>query len=110
MINRSAVVVKPKQPYIDWASGLDDSGIVPNPDTEQSVYLIPPFDDDEHAKRILRKLYPVIFESELEAWHLLEAAWPQNRTYALFLKWFEVSFHSMVDDLGSGRILDDDAG
>jgi hypothetical protein len=108
MINRSAVVVRPKQPYIDWALGLDDSGLTPDVETEQTIYLFPSFDDDVQGKRILRKHYQVIFESELEAWHLLEDDWPQKRTYALFLNWFEVSFHSMVEDLGSGSILDED--
>ena len=30
MINRSAVIVRPRQPYIDWAKGLDDSGMDPS--------------------------------------------------------------------------------
>ena len=31
MINRGVVIVRPKQPYLDWATRLDDSGFVPDP-------------------------------------------------------------------------------
>ncbi len=30
MLNRGVVIVRPKQPYLDWAAELDDSGIVPD--------------------------------------------------------------------------------
>ena len=43
MLNRGVVIVRPKQPYLDWAAGLDDSGIVPDPNGEQTVYLIPSY-------------------------------------------------------------------
>jgi hypothetical protein len=40
MLNRGVVIVRPKQPYRDWAAGLGDSGLVPDPNAEQTVYLI----------------------------------------------------------------------
>src|SRR5712691_5885559 len=78
MLNRSVVIVRPKQPYLDWAVGLDDSGIVPNPNDEQAVYLIPSYGDDEEAWEILKRVHPAIFENELYGWHTDEAAWPQG--------------------------------
>ena len=47
MINRAALMVTPAQPFIDWAAGLDDSGILPDPDGEKTIYLIPEFRHDE---------------------------------------------------------------
>jgi len=47
MLNRGVVIVRPKQPYLDWATGLDDSGIVPDPNGEQTIYLIPSYADEE---------------------------------------------------------------
>jgi len=38
MLNRAVVIVRPKQPYLDWALSLDDSGLVPDPGNEQTVY------------------------------------------------------------------------
>ena len=49
MLNRAVLIVRPKQPYIDWATGLDDSGVVPSPEDEQTVYLIPTYEDEDEA-------------------------------------------------------------
>ena len=84
MLNRGVVIVRPKQLYLDWAAGLDDSGLVPDPNDEQTVYLIPSYDDDEEAWEILKEVHPTIFESELYGWHTDEAAWPQGRDLAMF--------------------------
>jgi hypothetical protein len=56
MINRGVVIVRPKQPYLDWAAGLDDSGVVPDPNEEQTVYLLPSYDDEAEAWEILATL------------------------------------------------------
>jgi hypothetical protein len=57
MLNRGVVIVRPKQPYLDWAAGLDDSGVVPNPDDEQTVYLIPSYASEDEAWEILKVNY-----------------------------------------------------
>ena len=46
MLNRSALIVRPRQPYLDWAASLDDSGLVPDVAGEHTVYLAPGFEDD----------------------------------------------------------------
>src|SRR5712691_8078877 len=58
MLNRGVVIVRPKQPYLDWAAGLDDSGIVPDPNDEQTVYLIPSYGDDEEGGRSSKECIP----------------------------------------------------
>ena len=108
MLNRGVVIVRPKQPYLDWAAGLDDSGIVPDPSDEQTVYLIPSYEGDEAAWKILENVYPTIFENELYGWHTDEAAWPRGRDFAMFKDWFEVELHSIVEDLCDFAIVDDD--
>jgi hypothetical protein len=109
MLNRGALIVRPKQPYLDWAASLDDSGLVPNPADEQTVYLVPGFADDEEAERILRKIYAEVFERELFGWHTDETAWPKNRTFAMFKKWFQFELHSIVEDLCGFELADDEA-
>jgi hypothetical protein len=108
MLNRGVVIVRPKQPFLDWAAGLDDSGIVPDPIGEQTVYLIPSYEDDEAAWELLEKVHPGIFENELYGWHTDEAAWPRGRNFAMFKKWFEVELHSVVEDLCDFAIVDED--
>jgi len=108
MLNRGVVIVRPKQPFLDWAAGLDDSGIVPDPHGEQTVYLIPSYEDDEAAWELLERVHPGIFENELHRWHTDEAAWPRDRDFATFKEWFEVELHSVVEDLCDFEIVDED--
>jgi hypothetical protein len=108
MLNRGVVIVRPKQPYLDWAAGLDDSGIVPNPSDEQTVYLIPSYEDEEEAWEILEAVHPAIFENELYGWHTDDAAWPGGRDFAMFKEWFTIELHSVVTDLCDSEIFDED--
>lgn len=109
MLNRYALIVRPKQPYLDWASSLDDSGLAPDPDDEQTVYLVPSFDDGTEAERVLKKVFAEVFERELEAWHTDEDAWPKNRSLVVFKEWFHIEFHSIVEDLCGYELTDDEA-
>lgn len=109
MLNRSAVIVRPKQPYLDWAKGLDGSNLDPSDLSERTVYLLPEYDDDVEGMAMLAKAYGLIFESELESWHLIEEDWPANRTFAMFRQWFEIEMHSMVNDLTGEPLVDDEA-
>ncbi len=102
------MIVRPKQLFLDWAARLDDSGIVPDANDEQTVYLIPSYDDEAEAWEILGTLYPAIFDNELYGWHTDKAAWPQGRDLAMFKKWFAVELHSVVEDLGNSEIFDED--
>ena len=108
MINRAVLIVRPKQPYLDWAASLDDSGVLPDPHGEQTAYLIPSFETDEEALQILKGAYAEIFERELLGWHTDEVAWPQKRTFAMFKKWFTIELHSVVEDLDHEEDLYDD--
>lgn len=39
------------------------------------------------------------FESMLDSWFRDRDAWPKNRDYEMFQKWFEVRICSVVEDL-----------
>lgn len=108
MLNRGVLIVRPKQPYLDWAAQLDDSGLVPDPEGEKTVYLIPEFESDDEAWEILEDVYPEVFERELDGWHTDESAWPQNRTFAMFKEWFDIELQSVVEDLCAYEIEDDE--
>lgn len=108
MLNRGAIIVRPKQPYLDWAASLNDSDLVPDGEGERTIYLVPEYGDDDEAMEMLARTYDLIFEEELVGWHTVEADWPKNRTFEMFLDWFEVEFHSMVDDLCENPIEDDE--
>lgn len=102
MLNRAAVTVIPKQPYIEWANALEEGGpkIDPKaPSSEYTVYLINEVDDEMDFQRALRRHCRFIFEHELAGWHRDEEGWPQERDYRTFEQWFEVQFSSVVVDL-----------
>ncbi|EKU98299.1 hypothetical protein Lepto7375DRAFT_7573 [Leptolyngbya sp. PCC 7375] len=107
MINRSAVIIHPKQPYINWASQLDNSNITLDQNDEPTIYLIPEYKDDSSAWTILEQIYDSIFDAELHAWHTGTSDWPANRTFEMFRDWFDVVFVSAIAELSSGPILDD---
>lgn len=107
MINRSAVIVHPKRPCLDWAASLDDGDMNPL-DGERSVYLLPEYDDDVEAMALLSDVYDRIFQAELENWHLIMEDWPANRTFAMFREWFDIEMHSLVFDLSGEPLVDDE--
>jgi len=109
MLNRAVLIVRPRQPYLDWAAGLDDSGELPDPEGEQTVYMIPSYEDDEEAWEILEEVYEEVFENELYGWHTDPAAWPQERDFEMFQEWFEIEMHSVVEDLCDYEIVEEEA-
>jgi hypothetical protein len=106
-VKRTAIIVKPKQPYIQWANSLDYEGVKLGEDfePEHTVYLIEDIGDYEvDVEAMVAPYFEFIFEEELNEWHRLESDWPARRDLATFLKWFEVEYHSMVIALGRGRV------
>lgn len=108
MLNRGVLIVRPAEPYMAWVRGLDATGVVPLADDEQTVYLVPGFEDDDEAEDVLKLVYAEVFERELDGWHTDEAAWPKNRTLATFKRWFKIEMHSTVEDLCSDVLFDDE--
>ena len=94
-INRAVVVVKPRQPYVDWANSFDDGIVTATLESlrrDSSVYLVPPYDMDDEREDILKVCFSVIFENELEGWVTDEALWPKVRDYATFRQWFDMQY------------------
>jgi hypothetical protein len=50
----------------------------------------------------IKRIYPDIFIEQLFKWCIVEDRWPQKRTLSLFKKWFELEFHSVVEDMVEG--------
>lgn len=108
MLNRAALIVRPRQPFLDWAASLEVDGLVPDAAGERTVYLIPEPDDDAHAERIVRRVFAEIFERELDGWWTDESAWPTKRTFAVFKQWFSIEIHTVIEDLVDDVLHDDD--
>jgi hypothetical protein len=97
MINRAALLLRYKEPAVQWINEAD-----PNPDSRtlsleevnenRLVYLIKDEDADSpsHAEKWVRKNFVVLFEDELSGWYTDSSLWPSPLTHHLFQRWFEV--------------------
>ncbi|MCP9818390.1 hypothetical protein KBZ18_02645 [Synechococcus sp. Cruz-9H2] len=98
VVNRCAVGIYPSEKLLEWAQALD-LDVEAAGAREPCLYLIPDYDTDEEAEEILEEVYEDIFEAELDFWHRDSGAWPAERTYSVFRKWFEVRFYPLIQDL-----------
>jgi len=112
MVNRGAVILRYKKPFVQWINEADPvkdtSEITMNSaNEERTVYLITDA-DAENIEAWIRENYEALFEGELEGWYTDETLWPQNRDYKTFREWFEVECHSVILDTVGGEIYDDE--
>ena len=68
MLNRSAIVVKPKQAFLDWLHAADPSSrdlTLLDLVREPAIYLIPECDTDDDLAEVLHELCEEVFEEQL---------------------------------------------
>jgi hypothetical protein len=102
LLNRSAIVVIPKQPFLDWLRGIDAANTELNLDdlaAEPTIYLLPTCDSEEAMTEYLSEVYADIFDEELNGWHTDDSVWPHDPTFEMFGLWFDYRFHSMLVDV-----------
>lgn len=92
-INRTAIIIKPREPFLDWCAKLF-------PEEEDfdntNTYLIN--EDIEDVDSWLNKGYEKIFIAELQVWTHIKKQWPQKRNYKMFKEWFYIDQSSMIYD------------
>lgn len=110
MLNRSAIIVRPKKPFLDWVRAVDydDAPEVTIDDFTATLYLVPDYEDPADAEKTLRKVCEEIFCRELEGWFTDRDLWPRDRSLKVFKQWFEVQHHEIVEDVGRGPIENDE--
>ena len=99
-LNRSAILITPKTPYIAWANSLDDGSRYEDAleDEAPPVFLGPDTDTIEEVEKFVDRHFALFFEHWLNDWCTDPALWPQRRTRKMFRDWFEVRISSMVID------------
>jgi hypothetical protein len=101
-INRSALIVKPAQPFLDWLHQVDLTSArltLEDLQREPTIYLVPECDSEDQAIESLGESVSDIFEEHLDGWYRVPTVWPTKRDLTTFRRWFEFSFHSMIVDL-----------
>ena len=107
VINRAVAVIKPRQPYLDWAKSIPgpaDDITLGELRTDCTAILIPDFDDPAEAEAFIAAIAVDLFELELDAWDRDPQAWPEDRSYRTFREWFDVEIHSIVLDASDDDI------
>jgi hypothetical protein len=111
-INRSALILRPRKPYFDWTSGVDEGAAETVAARAESawitVYLVEQDPEGRMESAPLEDYFSEIFEMQLGGWYRDEKVWPQVRTIEVFRDWFEVDATSTVEDLGRGNVRYDD--
>jgi len=104
-VDRMALIVRPRQPYIDWANAFDDGGPKFDPAAHRPrVYLIDEIADPIDLHKALRNHWRDIFEEELEGWMRDADDWPSPRTQKVFLQWFDVEVAELVTNMGQSPL------
>ena len=97
LANRNAIILKPKKIFVDWVLKVDEDEVDEKLIMETKIYLI---DDLEYdPEEWLEENFNELFDSELEFWCSMPDQWPQNRTFSVFRKWFDINFSTLVYDL-----------
>ena len=114
MLNRDLLIVRYKQPFVNWVNEAD-----PNPDghritleaanDDSPAYLIHEFASEEFESW-LEGYYVQLFENILGEWYTDPELWPQDRTLELLKTWCDLEVHSMILDCVDEPLMDDEIG
>ncbi|MFK7159715.1 hypothetical protein V6U78_01510 [Marinospirillum sp. MEB164] len=117
MLNRSAINIKLKQPFVDWINGLDDESddlvTLAEVNQEATTYLVPELEDGEDLQVFLEERYVDLFENELLSWEEDPAYWPEELSREVFDAFIQVELSFMVFDLDDqapllAQVVDED--
>lgn len=113
MINRSALILKYKQPAVDWINTADPYEslklTLEAVNNDLNVYLISDEDSDnaETLQKWLALNLEALFFDELNGWYTDQSLWPKNRNMSLFNEWFTVECHTVLHDTVGEPFVDD---
>src|ERR671919_2618461 len=84
MLNRAALILRYKQPFVDWINAADLSPTshtltLAEVNQEHTVYLVEVEDQDELAEWLARH-HGELFEGELNGGYTDPAPWPRGRS------------------------------
>ena len=110
MLNRSAVVGKPRQPFLDWLHTADPTSrrlTLGELAREPTIYLIPECDTGDDIHEILQELCEEIFSEQLAGRFTVERTWPADPSFDVFCRWFDYQHHSVLIDLCDEPLIDE---
>jgi hypothetical protein len=108
-LNREVLVVRPREPFIEWAMASDEEGTVDPEWVETWVtsFLLPQSEGEEEALAGVRDSCGVIFELLLADWILDPNFWPEDRSWKNFQRWFSFERIEIAWDLVDAPLSSD---
>ncbi|MFH2045295.1 MAG: hypothetical protein ABIK92_09125 [Pseudomonadota bacterium] len=112
MINRAAIILKYKEPFVRWINEADPYEdhkeiTLESANEDRTVYLIT-VEEGENFGKWVSLNFKMLFENELEGWYTDESLWPKNRNKKTFNEWFDFECHTVIIDTVGGAIEDDE--
>ena len=112
LLNRSALVLQPRQTYLDWINALPrDVSELEQPltpaslDVEGRVYLVDEFEPEQGGGAILAGHWQPLLSNELAAWDEFGDHWPEPLNQALFTEWFEFKPLALAFDASDQTLM-----
>jgi hypothetical protein len=103
--NRSVVNIYPTKNFLDWLNYIRDSDVsLELIDLEPISFLIKDFDKIPEFEYWLEKNFHLMFEIRLNYSCIDISKWPDDRTFFVFNKWFDVRFSNLILDMKTDSI------
>ena len=112
MLNRAALILRYKQPFVDWINAADPSPTsrtltLAEVNQEHTVYLVE-VEDEEELTEWLPRHHEELFEEELNGWYTDPALWPRDRSLNMLKEWCSFELHTVVVDTGASPLEDNE--
>ncbi len=101
-VNRSVLIVRPREPYLAWVHSLDEEGkkfTLDDLRRDCTAFLIPEIEEPADEEVFLERSCDALFEHLLAGWVNDPPVWPKNRELQVFRAWFDLEFSSLTLDL-----------
>jgi hypothetical protein len=111
MIKRSVVIIREKEPFLQWLKSLPDPANASKEIINQDIiaYLLPELSYGFEEEELPNQFHNMIFEEQLNGWWTGKNDRPKKRNVEIWKKWFDVelNFYSIVLDLVDTPLQDD---
>lgn len=98
--NRSVVNLYPTKIYLEWLNYIRGSDVsLGLNDPEQISFLIKDFDVNLEFNNWLQTNYQLLFEIRLTYSCIDKSLWPEDRSFGVFNKWFDIRYSNLILDL-----------
>lgn len=113
VVERSIVVLKPKQQFLDWvnlslATSSETVLDLASIRIDCNSYLIPEVSEIEDGVAYVDEFFESLFQLELASWTEDQTLWPQELTLKMFWEWFDVEISPTLIDI-AGDDTDDES-